>query len=238
MFTLSDNECESDVGLNVLPIVWRWQDFSIFTLPHTLSHLSVITAGQWSCGKVMFSVVSVCHSVHMGEGSLCDRCGPVQICSLGDPLAPALLLPGHTGTQTCSNMFTWASPYRANPPPELVEICSLRFHHIGLQWPCWKASGCLRLKALLVSQNLFGNFRLCFHRCLWFCSKGGSGRHPPGQTAPPPGRHPLGGPPGRHPPAQCMLGYPPPNCGHCSARWASYWNAFLFFGVVALTYLA
>ena len=33
---------------------------------------------------------------------------------------------------------------------------------------------------------------------------------PPGQTAPP----------GRHP--------PPPRDGHCSGRYASYWNAFLF----------
>ena len=60
--------------------------------------------------------------------------------------------------------------------------------------------------------------RLCFHRCLSFCSQGRGmypNMHPgytpwadtsPEQTKPPPGRHPLG----RHPPAQCMLGYTPP----------------------------
>ena len=43
------------------------------------------------------------------------------------------------------------------------------------------------------------------------------------------GRHPLGRYPsmhlGRHTPA---AGRPPPN-GHCSGRYASYWNAFLFY---------
>ena len=56
---------------------------------------------------------------------------------------------------------------------------------------------------------------------------GGCGRHPPA-------RHPLD----RYPPTQCMLGYtplpsacwdtPPPPDSHCSRRYASYWNAFLF----------
>ena len=55
------------------------------------------------------------------------------------------------------------------------------------------------------------------------------GKHPPGQTPPGPvhaGIHTS--------PAQCMLGYTPPaQCllgydGHCSGRYASYWNAFLF----------
>ena len=60
--------------------------------------------------------------------------------------------------------------------------------------------------------------------------RGVCGRQPPGQTPPPPSAcwdtHPL-------PSAcwdtrlQCMLGYTPPD-GHCSGRYASYWNAFLF----------
>ena len=58
--------------------------------------------------------------------------------------------------------------------------------------------------------------RLCFHNRVSKILSGGSVSHwgrPPGQT-PPPGRHtPLG----RHPPN-----------GHCSGRYASYWNAFLF----------
>ena len=51
------------------------------------------------------------------------------------------------------------------------------------------------------------------------------GVHPPRQTPHPQAdtplsRHPLGQtPPGRH---------PPPSDDHCSGRYASYWNAFLF----------
>ena len=57
------------------------------------------------------------------------------------------------------------------------------------------------------------------------------GRHPPWQTphrADPPWAdipwqtHP----PGRHPPS-----------GHCSGRYASYWNAFLYFTITALSLL-
>ena len=73
------------------------------------------------------------------------------------------------------------------------------------------------------------------------------GRHPPGT---PPGRHPPGRhtpqadtpprytTPGQTPPAQCMLGWTPlPHLvhsgilapsGHCSERYTSYCNAFLF----------
>ena len=45
---------------------------------------------------------------------------------------------------------------------------------------------------------------------LQVCVKNSVHRHPP----PPPGRL------GRHP--------PPPGDGHCSGRYACYWNAFLF----------
>ena len=73
--------------------------------------------------------------------------------------------------------------------------------------------------------------RLLFHRRLSFCSWG-RGRYP-GQT--PPRADPPADPPGKHPlssacwdtytpTAQCMLGYDE----HCSGRYASYWNAFLF----------
>ena len=57
---------------------------------------------------------------------------------------------------------------------------------------------------------------------------------PPGQTPPTPGRHhplpladtPLGRPPQADPPGR----HPPPGAdGYCSGRYASYWNAFLFF---------
>ena len=58
------------------------------------------------------------------------------------------------------------------------------------------------------------------------------GKHPPWEDSPPPGRHPqtdrpLGRhPPGRHPPRQTT---PHPRDSHCSGRYASYWNAFLYF---------
>ena len=53
--------------------------------------------------------------------------------------------------------------------------------------------------------------RLCFHRCLWFCSQE-RGVCPGGVADTNLGRHPLGHrhPPGQTPPAQCMLGYTPP----------------------------
>ena len=55
--------------------------------------------------------------------------------------------------------------------------------------------------------------RLCFHRRLSFCSRGGGCFPACTGTDTPPGRQP----PGR----------PPPPGGHCSGQYASYWNAFL-----------
>ena len=52
--------------------------------------------------------------------------------------------------------------------------------------------------------------------------------HPPGQTPPPPGQTPVHAgihpPVGRHP-----SGRHPSRDGHCSGRYISYWNAFLYF---------
>ena len=89
-----------------------------------------------------------------------------------------------------------------------------------------------------------------FYPCLSFCPQGGiwqipslaenpPSRDPPGQRPPgptPPGqthsldKHPLG----RHPPTWADTRPPrqrPPSDGHCSGRYASYWNAFLFLNV-------
>ena len=56
---------------------------------------------------------------------------------------------------------------------------------------------------------------------------------PLGQTLPPPDRLPGQTPPGK-PPRQTPLGRHPPADGYCSARYASYWNAFLFCNNVEL----
>ena len=90
-----------------------------------------------------------------------------------------------------------------------------------------------------------------FYRCL-SVHDGGGRCTPPRQTpswAAPLGRHPLGRQPppadpawadtlpGQTPPRQTPLPSrhslpgqtpPPPRDGHCSGRYASYWNAFLF----------
>ena len=50
------------------------------------------------------------------------------------------------------------------------------------------------------------------------CPRGGVSQHTLGR--PPPGRHPHPIPPGRH---------PPPPAGHCSGRYAAYWNVFLYY---------
>ena len=63
------------------------------------------------------------------------------------------------------------------------------------------------------------------------------GRHPPGQTSPPlmQTHTPLGRHPpcpvhaGIHTPCPVHAGIHPTPSGHCSVRYASYWNAFLFF---------
>ena len=69
----------------------------------------------------------------------------------------------------------------------------------------------------------------------------GADSPPPGQTPPWAdtllGRHFL---PSScrdtHPPVQCMLGYTLPG-GHCSGRYASYWNAFLFILFLLKTFI-
>ena len=72
------------------------------------------------------------------------------------------------------------------------------------------------------------------------CEGGGRvSQHAPGKTPSPPGqtprgRHPLDRhpradtSPGQTPPCPVHAGIPPPSAdGHCSGRYASYWNAFL-----------
>ena len=74
--------------------------------------------------------------------------------------------------------------------------------------------------------------RLCFHRHLSFCSRGGGhalGQTPPSWQTPSPGQRS----PGRHthwadtPRADTPWADTPSPHGLCSGRYASYWNAFL-----------
>ena len=66
--------------------------------------------------------------------------------------------------------------------------------------------------------------------CQEFClgcgvpASGSGGVHPPGETPHTLGRHPQG----KH---------PLPRDGHCSGRYASYWNAFLFLSIILLLYV-
>ena len=102
-------------------------------------------------------------------------------------------------------------------------------------------------------RNFFHMNYYCFHRHLSFCPRGkgvcgaDTPPHPPSppdrHTPPadtPLGRHPLGRhpldrhPPDRHPLPSACWDTPTPG-GHCSGRYASYWNAFL--GSIKIAYL-
>ena len=63
------------------------------------------------CGKLMFSVVSVCHS---GRG----RVGVWQL-----PIMPSLGHRSYGGPPTCSSLFTW----RPLPPRDLFKLIHLRY---------------------------------------------------------------------------------------------------------------
>ena len=92
-----------------------------------------VTTRQRSCGKVMFSIVSVRHCVHSkGEGAPCDHypwcIGPHCITPSAHYLTPprtwdlTVFLPSPTSDiwwpslKTCSNLFTSGPP----PPPVLT----------------------------------------------------------------------------------------------------------------------
>ena len=70
--------------------------------------------------------------------------------------------------------------------------------------------------------------RLYFHKHLSFCPRGGGvSQHALGHTPLPGQTPPLGRDPGRHPPGRHT--HIPSAYGHCSGRYASYWNAFLYW---------
>ena len=97
-----------------------------------------ITARQRSCGKIMFSVVSVCQSFCPGGWVLCDHypwcIGPHHTGNLPSPALMYSPLPHSTGhIQTCT---TWTSLYR-NPPPDIFKLIQLGLLCTAIQ-PCSK----------------------------------------------------------------------------------------------------
>ena len=85
--------------------------------------VSLITAGLRSCVKVMFSVVSFCHSVYRGWGSLSMTRALPPLNRVLALLLPCTGLQSPRPVQACSS---WTSLYRDPPPPQLrhVQICS------------------------------------------------------------------------------------------------------------------
>ena len=83
-------------------IPWDLTDFEL-DLHSLLFSVSIITADEWSCGKVMFSYVSVRQSVILstGSGSPCDYPPPPQ---LEDPLTPSPLVLTSGGHQST---YSW-----------------------------------------------------------------------------------------------------------------------------------
>ena len=68
------------------------------------SVVSVITARQWSCGKVIFSDMSVCLSAQLGMGVV-----------RFDPVSDALVSHRSHGPRICSYLFTRGHPHPAHP---------------------------------------------------------------------------------------------------------------------------
>ena len=91
-------------------------NFVSLSILFTVIHMTLlfITASQRSCWKVMFSVMSVSHSVHV-------------LVSLYDPwLWSRWSVTGHMRQPwTCSKLFTWTSPYRY-PRPARERTVDLR----------------------------------------------------------------------------------------------------------------
>ena len=119
---------------------------------------------QGSCGKAMFSVMSVCHSVHRGV-SLSPPPGPVHLRTPSPNSDPGLSFPHHADTSSIAPVP--ALPARTSPcrnVPIHVETCSFTwtslYRHPRTDW---KAGDWLRLKSLLVSpllSKLFKNIKI------------------------------------------------------------------------------
>ena len=145
---------------------WNWNligSSTKFYLPVKRDALSVITTHQHSCGKVMFSVVSVCYSFHGVRGFPMWPLPMMLLVShrsCGDPLQPPVLSVSpspYKGPQalamaptqwTCSSLFNLDHHHTCRDPPlpQHVQICSMNVARTVGKW----AVG-IQLKCLLVS---------------------------------------------------------------------------------------
>ena len=91
----------------------------------------VFKARQRSCGKVMFSVMSVCQQI------------PSSL-STGPPPTPSVQGPVLVPVQTCSNLFKLDLNVQEHPP-DMFRLGHYVAHNVG------KRAVGIRLKCLLVS---------------------------------------------------------------------------------------
>ena len=81
-----------------------------------------ITASPRSCGKVMFSIVSVSFLVQ----------GSVHRWPL--PMMPLVIYRSHGDFQTCSNLFTWEPSPQTPPPLDLLRFVHYVTHTSVEKW--------------------------------------------------------------------------------------------------------
>ena len=109
------------------------------------------TVWQLSYGKVMFSFVCICHSVHR-EGPQVNKFEHVHVYCMGSLLPPTLNIQG--SPRTCSNLFTWTWPYR-NTSRGRLKIRQLEFNWNGFLYLSHFAYACkMRYLLNLVLENI------------------------------------------------------------------------------------
>ena len=114
---------------------------------------------------------------------------------------------------TCSKGLTSGDP---NPPPQ-VQTSGDHLNTYGWQASCTHSTG-----RFFTTRNEVGA-RLCFYMCLWFCSQGVVWVDIPLEQTPPPGT-----PSWENTPMSSACWEIRPTSG----RYASYWNAILFFFIL------
>ena len=90
----------------------------------------IFIARQQSCGKIMFSVVSVCHSVHRGVSHVTIAQDALELTIQGPPQFPAL--PPPRPPRTCSNLFNWDLAVQL-PTMVLFKLVNCEVRNVGKQ---------------------------------------------------------------------------------------------------------